>query len=197
MGVNVVFIPNISTGDNRNSPYHYSVKSWQQWAKQYNDVQVIEWTEPICPPEQLKITLQRYWVHDILESNEIEYDQVLIVDADTIIHPNAPNFFEETNGKFSVVLNNGCSEWLTRSIRDWGNNLFPEEPKVKPWKYFNGGFQITNKTHKEFYSLVKNFYLNNQELILELSNKIKAGTDQTIINYLTQREGIEVNYLPE
>lgn len=194
---NIVFIPNISTGDNRNSPYHYSVKSWKKWSEQYDDVEVIEWTDPICPPEQLKITLQRYWVHDILESNDIEYDQVLIVDADTIIHPNAPNFFEETDGKFSVVLNNGCSEWLTRSIRDWGDNLFPEEPKVKPWKYFNGGFQITNKSHKEFYSLVKNFYLNNQELIIELSSKIKAGTDQTIINYLTQREDIEVNYLPE
>jgi len=194
---NIVFIPNIATGDNRNSPYHYSVKSWQKWAEQYDDVDVIEWTEPICPPEQLKITLQRYWVHDILESNEIDYDQILIVDADTIIHPNSPNFFNETNGEFSVVLNNGCSEWLTRSIRDWGNSLFPDEPKVKPWKYFNGGFQITSKKHKEFYNIVKEYYTNNQITILNLANKIKAGTDQTIINYLTQRENIKVNYLPE
>lgn len=42
---NIVFIPNISTGDNRNSPYHYSVKSWQKWSEQYDDVQVIEWKE--------------------------------------------------------------------------------------------------------------------------------------------------------
>lgn len=194
---NIVFIPNISTGDNRNSPYHYSVKSFQKWAENYEDIEVIEWKEPLCPPEQLKITLQRYWVHDILEANNINYDQVLIVDADTIIHPAAPNFFNETNGDFSVVLNNGCSEWVTRSIRDWGDSLFPEEDKVKPWKYFNGGFQITSKKHIKFYDTVKDFYSKNQQLILELSNKIKAGTDQTIINYLTVREKIKTNFLPE
>lgn len=195
--MNVVFIPNITVGDGRNNPYHYSIKSWVKWSEQFQDVKVIEWTEPICPPEELKITLQRYWVHDILESNNLKYDQVLIVDADTIIHPNCPNFFNETKGKFSAVINNGCNEWLTRSIKDWGDNLFPNEPKVKPWSYFNGGFQITSKAHKSFYQLVKDFYLKNQKLILELSNKIKAGTDQTIINYLVQKEKIEVNYLPE
>lgn len=194
---NIVFIPNISTGDNRNSPYHYSVKSWTKWAEQYDDVQIIEWTEPICPPDQMKITLQRYWVHDLLEQSEIDYDQVLIVDADTIVHPNCPNFFQETEGKFGVVLNNGCYEWTTRSIKNWGKELFPDEKEVQPWKYFNGGFQITSKEHKEFYDFVKEFYTTNQRIILELSNKIKAGTDQTIINYLTQQYGIEVKYLPE
>ena len=73
---NIVFIPNISTGDNRNSPYHYSVKSWKKWAEQFDDVEVIEWTEPLCPPDQMKITLQRYWVHDILDHNEVDYNQV-------------------------------------------------------------------------------------------------------------------------
>jgi len=194
---NIVFIPNISTGDNRNSPYHYSVKSWQKWAQQYDDVKVIEWDTPICPPEQMKITLQRYWVHDILNANDIEYEQVLIVDADTVIHPNSPNFFELTDGMFSVVLNNGCYEWTTRSITNWRNELFPEEQKIKPWKYFNGGFQITSKEHKPFYDSVKEFYTNNQSLILTLADKIKAGTDQTIINYLTQQYGIKVNYMDE
>lgn len=195
--MNIVFIPNITVGDGRNNPYHFSIKSWTKWAEQYQDVQVIEWTEPICPPSDLKITLQRYWVHEILDSNNVEYDQVLIVDADTIIHPKAPNFFKETNNEFSVVRNNGCSEWLTRSIRDWGNNLFPNEAKVKPWEYFNGGFQITSAKHKTFYNKVKEFYTKNYSIILELNDKIKAGTDQTIINYLVKKEGIKVNFLPE
>ena len=194
---NIVFIPNISTGDNRNSPYHYSVKSWKKWAEQFDDVEVIEWTEPLCPPDQMKITLQRYWVHDILDHNEVDYNQVLIVDADTIINPNCPNFFEETQGKFSVVLNNGCYEWTTRSIRNWRQALFTDQALIKPWRYFNGGFQITSKEHKAFYDFVKNFYSDNQKNILELSSKIKAGTDQTIINFLAQQQGIEINFLPE
>ena len=39
--MNIVFIPNINLGNNRNTPYHYSIKSWKKWSKQYNDVKVI------------------------------------------------------------------------------------------------------------------------------------------------------------
>ena len=147
---NIVFIPNVDLGNGRNNPYHYSIKSWKTWCDKHN-VELIEWTEPITDVTKFKVTLQRYWVHEILQHNGIDYDQVLIVDADTIIHPDTPNFFNETDDKFGVVVNNGCYEWVTRSIRDWGNALFPNEPKVKPWKYFNGGFQITNKSHIPFY----------------------------------------------
>ena len=195
--MNIIFIPNINTGNDRNTPYHYSIKSWQKWSEQYDDVKVIEWDEPIMDPNEFKITLQRYWVHDILKHNEVEYEQVLIVDADTIIHPDCPNFFNETEGKFGVVVNNGCYEWTTRSIKQWGDNLFPNEPQVKPWKYFNGGFQITNKEHIPFYKLVQDYYLNNINQINILTKQIKAGTDQTIINYLTQQNNINTIYMPE
>jgi len=194
---NIVFIPNISLGNNRNAPYHYSIKSWEQWAEQYNDIKVIEWTDPIMDPNQFKITLQRYWVHDILEHNNISYDQVLLVDADTIVHPNCPNFFNETKNKFGVVVNNGCYEWVTRSIGEWGRELFPTQPKVKPWRYFNGGFQITNKKHIPFYNQVKEYYTTNINQIKQLGEQIKAGTDQTIINYLVQQYSIDTLYMPE
>jgi hypothetical protein len=48
---NIVFIPNINLGDNRSNSYHYSVKSWKKWAKQYDDIDVIEWTDPIFDPK--------------------------------------------------------------------------------------------------------------------------------------------------
>ena len=197
MGKNIVFIPNINLKDNRNTPYHYSVLSWKKWAEQFENIEVIEWDEPIMDPSQFKITLQRYWVHDILKHNKIKYNQVLVIDADTIIHPECPDFFQETNNKFGVIVNNGCYEWVTRSIKQWGDNLFPHSPKIKPWKYFNGGFQITNKDHIPFYNKVKDYYLNNIDNINILSDKIKAGTDQTIINYLSEEYNIEKTYLPE
>ena len=193
---NVVFIPNINLGNGRNTPYHYSIKSWASWCDK-NNVQLVEWTEPITDVNKLKVTLQRYWVHDLLEHSNIDYDQVLIVDADTIIHPDTPNFFDETTGKFGVVVNNGCYEWTTRSIRNWGNALFPNEPKVKLWKYFNGGFQITNKSHIPFYKEVQKYYWDNIDTINDWNDKIKAGTDQTIINYLTQLHKIDVEYMSE
>ena len=56
--MNIVFIPNIDCGDNRSTPYHYSVKSYEKWAEQYDDVKVIEWTEPILDVEQFPIIYQ-------------------------------------------------------------------------------------------------------------------------------------------
>ena len=195
--MNIVFIPNIDLGNNRSTPYHYSIKSWQKWSEQYNNVKVIEWTDPIMDPNEFKITLQRYWVHDILKHNKIKYEQVLIVDADTIIHPDCPNFFSETKNKFGVTLNNGCYEWVTRSIKQWGDALFTGKSEIKPWKYFKGGFQITNKTHIPFYTKVQEYYTSNIDKINQLSEQIKAGTDQTIINYLVQQNNIDTIYMSE
>ena len=193
---NIVFIPNVNLGNGRSDNYKYSIQSWKKWGVKHN-VKVIEWTEPITDPAEMKITLQRYWVHDILNYNNVEYDQVLIVDADTIIHPETPNFFDLTEGKFGVVVNNGCYEWTTRSIENWRTALFNDQELVKPWEYFNGGFQITSKEHIPFYDYVKDFYQTNREVIKILAEKIKAGTDQTIVNYLTKKFGVETKFLPE
>ena len=196
-GKNIVFIPNVNLNNGRNNPYHYSISSWEKWAEQYDNIDVIEWTDPVMDPSIFKITLQRYWVHDILEHNDIKYDQVLMVDADTIIHPKCPNFFNETHNKMGVTLSNGCYEWVTRSIKQWGDSLFPNNPKVKTWKYFNGGFQITNKIHIPFYKKVQEYYTLNIDKINTLGEQIKAGTDQTVINYLVQQNSIDVTYMSE
>ena len=193
---NVIFIPNIATGNGRSTPYHYSVKSWKTWAEKHN-VLVLEWDEPIMDSSKFPIIMQREWVFDILEHNDIDYDQVLIVDADTIVHPDCPNFFEETNHKYSAVLNNGCYEWTTRSIKDWGGAMFPNEPLVKPYNYYNTGVVIANKEHKPFFDIVKNLYLEKGEEIKIHRDRIKASTGQTIVNFLLQKHNIETTILSE
>ena len=195
--MNIVFIPNIDTGNGRNTPYHYSIKSWTKWAKQFDDIEVIEWKDPIMDINQFPIIMQREWVFDILEYNDIDYDQVLIVDADTIIHPNCPNFFNETNHEYSAVVNNGCYEWVTRSIKGWGEDLFPNESLIKPYNYINTGFVIVNKKHKPFFNIAKDLYLNKSDEIKILRDKIQASTGQTIINFMLQKHKIKVNHMSE
>ena len=87
-------MPYINLGDNRNESYDLSVKSWKHWCDK-NDVDLFVWDDLVFPIERMKITWQRYYLFDILESNEIDYNQVLMVDADTIIHPDTPNFFNK------------------------------------------------------------------------------------------------------
>jgi len=191
---NVVFIPNITLGDGRNNSYHYSVKSWKAWCDK-NDCELLVWEDLLYPIDYMKITWQRYYLFDILEANDIDYNQILMVDADTIVHPDCPNFFEETDGKYCGVRVDGCYEWVLRSIGEFGNELF-DGMTIHPWNYINGGFQIVNKNHKKFFETMKKFYDTNSKQILDAIEKIKAGTDQTILNFMLHKEKVDVKYLP-
>jgi lipopolysaccharide biosynthesis glycosyltransferase len=199
---NVVFIPNIDLGNGRSTPYHYSVKSWQKWCDKH-DVELLEWTDTIMDHNNFPIIYQREWVFDIIEHNDIDYDQVLIIDADTIVHPDCPNFFERTNHEYTAVVNNGCFEWVTRSINAWGEFMFPDVEKPKVWEYFNTGFIIANKKHKPFFKTIQEFYLENVNRLYEIRNKEKydglpiPGVGQTCVNFLVKQHNIKVNYLPE
>jgi len=192
---NVVFIPNINLGNGRSDSYKYSVSSWKQWCDK-NDVELIVWEDLIYPVDYMKITWQRYYMFDILESNNIDYDQILIVDADTIVHPNCPNFFELTNHEYSVVKNNGSFEWTRRSMDGFSKLLFDSKVPFNVWDYFNCGFQIVNEKHKDFFEYVKKYYESNRLNVQSAIDRVKAGTDQTLLNFLTRLQNINLNYLP-
>ena len=95
---NIVFIVDIDLeGDgrwasSRRAPYQYSIKSWSAWCKK-NDCELFILSDLLMPHEQMGICWQRYYLFDILEANEINYNQILSVDADTIVHPDCPNFY--------------------------------------------------------------------------------------------------------
>ena len=190
---NIIFIPAIDAGRGRHHSYNYSIKSWKKWADLHNH-EVLVWDEPLYSWDEMTIPWQRYHLFKILEANNIEYNQVLMVDCDTVINPNTPNFFEMTDNKYSVVLDNGCWEWTGRSLRHY-KDLF-DNFEIERGLYFNGGFQIVNENHKQFFDEVLDFYFTNQDTLIE-KQKSGLSTDQTPINYLIQTKGIEVKLLPQ
>ena len=58
-------------------------------------------------------------------------------------------------------------------------------------------FSLTNKDHIPFYTKVQEYYTSNIDTINKLNEQIKAGTDQTIINYLVQQNSIRTTYMSE
>ena len=194
---NVVFILNVELDNGKSTPYHYSIKSWKKWCEK-NDVLFFELNNFIVNPKELHINIQKWWALDVLDLNLKEpYDQVCVVDADTIIHPDAPNFFEETKGEFCAVRDNGSLEWVLRSINGWGNTLFPNQPKVKSWSYWNSGFVVYSKKHIKFIKSIQDFFLNNDKKIEESRKIVKASSDQTICNYILESLECPVKLLPE
>ena len=192
MKKNIVFIPAIDAGRGRHHAYHYSIKSWKSWAEKHN-AEVLVWDTPLYTWNEMTIPWQRYYLFKILEHNNINYDQILMVDADTIVHPDTPNFFEHTERKYVGVLDLGCWEWTGRSIRHY-KDLF-DNYKLDRGMYFNGGFQIVNESHKHLFDEIINFYKEHKNILCE-KQKAGLGTDQTPINYLLQIKNVDLKMFP-
>ena len=192
---NVVFIIAIETDSrSKDQEYHWSVESWKAWCNK-NDVQLFVMQDLLCPVDQMKLTWQRYYLFDLLENEGIEYDQVCMVDADTIVHPDCPNFFEMTDHKLAAVIN-PVNEWIMRSIEVYQHYVFKDQSVVPFFEYYNAGMQIVNKRHKEFFNAMKQFYNGNQQLLIEIQTKIGLGSDQTPFNYLLRTNNIETKTMP-
>jgi len=195
MAKNIIFIVNISEQlkQGRNDKYDLSINSWKSWADT-NDCEVFVLTERVYPENYMNANWHKALALKLLESNGVDYDQVLIVDADTIVHPNCPNFFDETEDKFCAVMNDGCYEWTMRSIKRYGDHMFPGI-KISPWEYFNTGFVIVNKSHKEFLDKVIDNYNENIEKYIQ-AKEFKVGNDQTPLNFFTKMFDVDVKILP-
>lgn len=196
MSKNIVFMVNISdpSRPERSKPYHLSIKSWKHWADK-NNADLFILTERVFPEEYMNANWHKALALKLLRENNIDYDQVLVVDADTIVHPDCPDFFQETDYKLSAVNNEGCYEWVNRSIQNYGDFIFPTLPKVKTWEYFNTGFVIMNDNHYDFFEKVIQFYHDNVEKFIEARN-FYVGNDQTPLNYFVKLYNVDVKLLP-
>ena len=198
---NVVFMMDIDIGgegrysSNRRLPYQNSISSWKEWCNK-NDCELFVLNDLVFDNNRMAICWQRYYLFDILNNNNVDYDQVLMVDADTIVHPDCPNFFLETDNKYCGVQCDGCYEWVSRSIKKYHNHLFSEQDILKPWEYINGGFQIVNKKHQQFFQDIVKFYWENSDKLIHAQETFKVGTDQTVVNYLLKKWNIDVKLLP-
>lgn len=195
MSKNIVFIVNLpeTKKQGRNQPYQLSVDSWKGWCDK-NGHELFVLTERIYDESFMNANWHKLFVYQLLEANDIDYDQIMIVDADTMIHPNAPDVFKETEHKFCAIHNYGSYDWVCRSIENYKKHLFPDVD-VPLFEYFNSGVIICNKKHKDFYNKIIEFYLENQEKICILQSKYGVGTDQPVLNFFVQQENIEYKQL--
>ena len=77
-----------------------------------------------------------------------------MVDADTIVHPDCPNFFEETENKYCLVHDDGSYDWVLRGMEHYKKRVYDKENYgLNYWEYGNSGFQIVNKKHRDFFNI--------------------------------------------
>ena len=135
---NIVFIT-IMPGEVDTSYKEFCLNTWKWWCEK-NNVELFILDEELTNSRYMKPTWQRWYVFDILDLNGVNYDQVAMVDVDTMIRWDAPNFFELTDRKFSAVVDQDNIGWVKQSIEAY-QHFFP---KVNlDWTdYFNCGFVV-------------------------------------------------------
>lgn len=175
-----------------NQGYSISSKSWKKWCDA-NNVELFSISDEVV--SDLGYQWNKLFILNILDIEEIDYNRVLYVDSDTIVHPKMPYIFDLVGDKFGVVRNFGCMDWVCRSIENCSDVLFNKSVSVSPFRYFNSGVMVFNKSHKKFFELVKDFYSENKGK-LEDFQSLGVGKDQPILNYFTEIHNIEKEYLP-
>ena len=190
---NVVFIPNIDLGNGRNKSYEYSIQSWKHFCDK-NNCELFLLEDLVTDVKIMPIVWQRYFSIDILDNSDIDYDQVLIADADTIVHPDCPNLFEETNGLYSAVMNDGDYEWVNKSISQYGGRFFNKD-RFETWRYVNGGLQIFNKSHKDYLTGLLSWYNTNSDELLKVFGEWNS-CDQTCIYFYRESQDLPMTILP-
>jgi lipopolysaccharide biosynthesis glycosyltransferase len=191
---NIVFIINVKKDGQSKPEYDFSIKSWKHFC-QSNGHELFVLDTPIVEQSEMGIIWQRYFLFDLLDHNQIKYNQILIVDADTVVHPNCPDIFSLTDNKYTLVRDDGDYDWILRSMENYRKFIFKDEPMFDWWTYYNSGFQVVNGTHRNFFDTMRNFYISNREEIKWCQKTFGVGTDQTPLNFLLRREKIEIKEL--
>ena len=194
MSKNIVFIVAVKKDGFVKPEYQLSINSWKHFCDK-NDCELFLLEEPVLPPEEMNIILQRYFLFDILEANEIEYNQILMVDADTIVHPDCPNFFNETENKYCLVHDDGSYDWVLRGMEHYSEQVY-DGYWFDYTKYGNGGFQIVNDKHRDFFKYMRDFYFENADKVNTISQTYGVGVDQTILNFNLNTQNVDTKLLP-
>jgi hypothetical protein len=171
----------------------YGRATWKWWCDK-NGIDFVVFDEPLedklfsdKPP-----TIQRWLIPELLIRQRGAGTRVALVDADTMIRPDAPDFLDRTN-KFSAVRGRDIP-WIERSIAAF-HPLFPDVV-LAPRDYLNAGVTVVGDGQLD---AIRSFLTFVSERWEELNRTILSGnfgTDQTVLNFVLKRQKLDIDYMP-
>ena len=174
----------------------YCLKTWKWWCER-NGVLLHVLDTPLPGGERLRPNWQRYLVFEALAREKIAYDQVAVVDLDTMVRWDCPNFFRLTRRRFTAVPDLGNFGWIHHSLNAY-QALFPGI-HVERDEYFNAGFVVVNAQHRRLYDAMIEFYDSTHAPRLSAEAAVRGPrhfTDQTPLNYLVRKRRQALTLLP-
>jgi len=171
----------------------FSELTWGWWCKK-KGVEFVIVDQPLGTREvqALPPTFQRWFALQML-LHEYGHDaQIAIVDADTMIRWDTPDFFDIAGAEFAAVRDSSAI-WVYSSINAH-QHLFPDV-FVPWWDYFNTGLVVLNENHRELTQALIDFALNRNADLAELDNPWGYGDDQTLLNFILRQRSVPILFL--
>ena len=163
-----------------NSCEKYCINTWKPWCDK-NNIDLILLNEPIADTKYIKPTWQRWYVWDILENSNLNYDKIALIDVDTMVHWDAPNIFDQIDDEIGVCVDNDNIGWVNQSIEGY-KHMFDNS---MDWtNYFNCGVLVLPSSSKSICKKITKFWEDNKSELTHLQNTLRKGTDQTPVNYI-------------
>lgn len=194
---NVIFMVNLkeTKKPNRTDSYKFSINSWKVYAERHSCLlYVLE--ERVIDEEMMNANWHKAFALSILRNSGIKYDKVLIVDSDTIPHPDAPCIFDVcTENGIHAVHNMGNYDWVIRSMENYSATLF-NNYTFELDEYINTGVMVVDDSCYDFFNDVQEFYGENMYSIREIQERFGTGTDQPVLNFLIHLHNVPLHILP-
>lgn len=169
--------------------FEVSKQCWQSYCKKHNiDFIVVDKKLP-----NVKFCVwHKEFVFDFIGD---KYEKIALVDFDTLVHWDAPNFFNLYDDEFCGVLENESLFWIQNSLNAFRNNFKElENVKITLSEYINGGILFFHRSHKNFFEKLKEFYITNKSTF-DNWNVPNTGKEQTILNLYLKKENVRKKYL--
>lgn len=172
----------------------YSINTWQWWCEK-NSVSLEIITESNGYLEDMAYTFQRWGAIPDLFKKYGSNAKIALVDADTMIKWNTPNFFSLCPlDSISLVPREKIKINIPlRTIKNY-QNLFPAV-QLPLEKYYQMGIQVFTTSQLNFIKDLENFVNENKEQLLEIQTKSNVGTDQGPVNYLLFKNNYKIHEL--
>lgn len=172
----------------------YARSTWEWWCRTRGiRFLFVDNADLPSPFDALPPSVRRWVIAgELLRSGES--GQLAVVDADTMVRWDTPDFFELAGRGLGAVRDPG-HRWIRASLSAYAG-LCPGV-RLEPENYFNTGVVVVSRDHAALLEEFGRFYVRNLASIRQIrSAGADFGLDQTLMNLLVQRSGLDVVYLP-
>ena len=171
----------------------FSRATWQWWCGRHG-IEFLVLDRPLGGSELslMPPTFQRWLAPESIIRERGEDTVVAIVDADTMVRWDTPDFLEDARG-FSAVKAINAS-WIAHSI-DAFQPLFPDV-SLPWWQYFNAGLVVVGAAQLRVLRAFLSLATSRWPELDAVMRSGDVGTDQTPLNFILKREREQLRILP-